>query len=53
MGMKHHALEERNFERKRPPGRPKHRWGNSMKMEIKNWINFVDCIKLAYVKVSW
>jgi hypothetical protein len=41
-------------ERKRPPGRPKHRWKDSIKMDLKELVCAdVNWIQLAADRVQW
>jgi len=42
-----------NHEGKRPVGRPRRSWKNSVKMEVKEigW-EVMDCIHLAHVRIS-
>jgi len=39
---------------KRPLGRPKHRWEDNIKMDLREiWINGVNWIHLAQDRVQW
>jgi hypothetical protein len=43
-----------NLEGKRPPGRPRHRWENNIKMAFKGTsCQNVDWVQLAQDRVQW
>jgi hypothetical protein len=41
-------------ESKRPVGRPRHRWEDNIKMDVREtWIDGANWIELAQIRVQW